>query len=314
MPSPQQAAEAHIAVPDKVRYSELPITESLSPNEIPHRLGRDSPSRPDAEIISTTQSIAYTGFTSISLINTEVLNTVARYPRSVELSDLGDDRSLKKAMRDGVSFAFLPPVSDNQVVPPEVAKRAEGKGILSRSAPRRTEKQQLAVNRAHDSAVYVARRRVSNILHYRSGFLVRGPSRGTFQTPYRLEQFWLVKSTLCPDSLRLIAIELSFDASDVSPDAVARREVLVSTGIEVQCAIGWWALIDPLRFVVAILLHAGMTVPDYLRARGPGSRIADYKCAQCTQLMIRDVEGRGIVEHDGCYVHEHCFDRFVNTR
>jgi hypothetical protein len=310
LPSLQEAAEAHLAVPEEARRSEAPIATRLSASEIPHRLGRSANVRPIRKA-SSAPSIAGTNFSTAHAIALGVLSTVASHPRFMNLGDLKNHKALMRAIRDGASIEFLPFVTPDLAIPIEAFQRSQHREYVTQV--RRDKNQELAVTRAREAAQWIAERRVPNIVHFCDRFDVYERRRHR-RTIHTLEQVWIAKSTTCDDALRLIAIEPIFDREDVSPDAVARHKELAALGYEVQLAIGWWALIDPVRFVVANLLEAGLSVPDQMRILRPGCRIMDYVCTSCRKPMIRDQSGNGIVELKGWPVHEgDCFNRVIDT-
>jgi hypothetical protein len=229
----------------------------------------------------------------------------------MNLGDLRNHKTLMKAIRDGATIDFLPFVTSDLAIPTETVQRSKRREYATQV--RRNKNQELAATRAREAALWVAERRVPNIVHFCDRFDVY-ERRGHRRTIHTFEQVWIAKSTTCDDAIRLIAIEPIFDREDVSPAALARHEELTALGYEVQRAIGWWALIDPVRFIVANLLEAGLSVPDQMRILRPGRRIMDYVCTSCRKPMIRDQSANGIVELKGWPVHEgDCFNRVIDT-
>ena len=315
MPTLQEAAEAHLRIPEEDRQSEAPIAARLSSSEIAHRIGRDVSWDEKSEPLEKRQSIIAHDFTHVSESVSRVMNEVAQFPRSVTLEDLADEQSLMRAIRQGLGWAFVPAVDDRRVSAEEF-RRAHRNGYFLQPVVKRRGYEMTAVNRALRTAVWTAQRRViRNIVHFRDFFPVRDPLKRKRHNNYLIEQLWIATSATRSDSLRLIAVESTFSSDDRSPESLARREALMANGYEVFSAIGWWALIDPMRFIAAILSEAGFEVPDSMCNVGPGRKMADYKCAKCGKLMIRDEHGYGIVKRQHSYLHEgECFNAYVGRQ
>jgi len=246
------------------------------------------------------------GFTPIGTIVGHLLE-IATLPQT-HLSGLTDHAQLLQLItnRPILSGDFV-----NAGIPTSqaVTARINELGLIPPSSLARRFDNDPAERIAFDAGVRLCEQRVSAApLHVSARYILPDESVVRAKRARILDQLWISADTFRPTQLRLIGLQLDTNSTG-QPSSNRDDETAEELGYDVIHVSTAWVRVDPRRSLLAVLELGGLTVLDKFRQSSPGNRIKDYTCAACGGPMIRNAEGYGIVDDDGRFVHEECFDR-----
>jgi hypothetical protein len=304
-----EAYGIHKTIPSHFRASSDPLVRSYQRSVWRFQLPGNASERLESCRSELLDKNGFEAPTSIGNIVAAVLrNDVAA--ATVDGSHVWDHDTLQEYLRAGTIPVGLS--SSSACVPLAVTLgRAKALGYrVSASPVPGGDVRMDAEERAFAAAHHLALRRFSlTVVSITPRFIVPDPLQSL--QPHFFAQLWISRDRE-RGGIRLLALDI--DPTEFSDELSRKRAFIWGTmGYEVFHVLPWWPRVDPQRVIHAFLRSAGVLSWSRFERSEPGPTINDYRCAFCLGPMIRTPSGTGIVDHDGWFVHEPCFNAAIDS-